>query len=49
MDALWEVALLEAINVVVFWVAFWWLGVAPEERQYVVARLRGRFQRAMAR
>jgi len=49
VDALWEVALLEAINVVVFWVAFWWLGVAPEERQYVVARLRGRFQRAMAR
>jgi O-antigen/teichoic acid export membrane protein len=49
LDALWEVALLEAINVAVFWAAFWWLGVAPHERALVVGRVRGRWQRAMAR
>src|SRR5690606_20456015 len=49
VDARGEVALLEAINVVAFWVACWSRGVAREEREWVVGRQRGRFQRAMAR
>lgn len=49
LTTLWEVALLEVVNVVTFWAAFWWLGVATEERAFVVARIRGRVQRAMAR
>lgn len=49
LDSLWEIALIEALNVGVFWAAFWWLGVAPHERQYVTARLRGRLTRAVAR
>ncbi len=42
IDSLLEVALLEVLNVVVFWLSFWWIGFAPEERKYVVERLRGR-------
>lgn len=49
IDSLWEVAILESINVGVFWAAFWWLGVEPEERAFVLDRVRGRLQRAMAR
>lgn len=49
VDTLWEVASIEAANVAVFWSVFWWLGFAPEERQYVLRRVRLQISRAMAR
>lgn len=49
LDSLWEIALLEAANVAVFWTVFWWFGFAPQERKYVLERVRLRLGRAMAR
>jgi O-antigen/teichoic acid export membrane protein len=49
VDALWEVAVVEALNVLVFWAAFWRLGVSPAERQFVSDRVRARFSRVFAR
>jgi O-antigen/teichoic acid export membrane protein len=49
LNALWEVAAVEALNVVVFWSAFWFLGVSPAERRFVSGRVRARFVRVLAR
>jgi O-antigen/teichoic acid export membrane protein len=49
LNALWEVAAVESLNVLVFWVAFWFLGVSPDERQFVLDRVRARFGRILAR
>jgi O-antigen/teichoic acid export membrane protein len=49
LDKLLEVALVEGINVLVFWAAFWVLGVTTEERALVSNRIRGRLGRVAAR
>ena len=48
LDHLWEVAAAEAINVVVFWSAFWWTGVSEEERKLVSSRVRRSLHREPA-
>jgi O-antigen/teichoic acid export membrane protein len=45
LDRIWEVAVAEALNVLVFWSAFWRLGTSREERELVAARVKARFAR----
>jgi hypothetical protein len=46
LDRLWEVAVAEGFNVLVFWSAFWRLGASREERELVAARVKARLARA---
>ncbi len=46
LDRLWHVAVLELLNVLVFWGAFWSLGTSSQERHFVAQRLRRRLGRA---
>lgn len=45
LDRLWEVASMEAINVAVFWCAFYWTGLSSEERRFVSSRVRRHLHR----
>ncbi len=49
LGALWEVAAVEVLNLLVFWAAFWRFGLSPAERQFVLERVRSHFGRAVAR